>query len=182
MENKNQFRHLCVRAVVFAAVVMLSCGTAMAQNTQIQRQRKPTSQVVKPQTQKSPQQKSATAAKVMQTENAQRQEKSNKVYDAVEVPPSFPGGSGAMLSWIHDHIKYPPIAMKNDISGRVVVQLIVEKDGSVSNVNVVRSIDPSLDREAVRVVSSMPKWTPGKVKGSPVRVRYTLPVAFKLQQ
>ena len=182
MENKKQFRHLWVRVVVLAAAVMFSCGTAMAQNTQSQRQRKPTSQVVKPQTQKSPRQKSATAAKVMQTENAQRQEKSNKVYDAVEVPPSFPGGPEAMLSWIYDHINYPPIAQENNISGRVVVQIIVEKDGSVSNVNVVRSIDPSLDREAVRVVSSMPKWTPGKVKGSPVRVRYTLPVAFKLQQ
>lgn len=158
MGNENQFRHSCVRVVMLVAAVMLSCGTAMAQKVQSKQR----------------------TNGVQKTENVAQ--KSEKYYDAVEVPPSFPGGPGAMLSWISSHIQYPAIAKENKISGRVVVQLIVEKDGSVSNVNVVRSIDPSLDREAVRVVSSMPKWTPGKVKGSPVRVKYTLPVAFKLQQ
>lgn len=156
MGNENQFRHLCVRVVVIAAVVLLSCGTAMAQKVQSKQR---TNGVQK-------------TEKVVQ--------KTEKVYDVAEVPPSFPGGPGAMLSWISSHIQYPAIAKENNISGRVVVQLIVEKDGSVSNVNVVRSVDPSLDNEAVRVISSMPKWTPGKHKGSPVRVKYTLPVAFKL--
>lgn len=156
MGNENQFRRLCVRVMVVVAAVMLSCGTAMAQNVQSKQR----------------------TNGVQKTENVAQ--KSEKYYDAVEVPPSFPGGPGAMLSWISSHIQYPAIAKENNISGRVVVQLIVEKDGSVSNVNVVRSVDPSLDNEAVRVISSMPKWTPGKHKGSPVRVKYTLPVAFKL--
>ncbi len=112
---------------------------------------------------------------------APKQEVSNKVFDVVEVPPSFPGGQGALLSWLSSHIKYPPIAQENGVSGRVVVQFVVERDGSVSGVQVVRSVDPSLDREAARVVSSMPKWTPGKQNGSAVRVKYTVPVTFKLQ-
>ena len=112
---------------------------------------------------------------------APKQEVSNKVFDVVEVPPSFPGGQAALLSWLSSHIKYPPIAQENGVQGRVVVQFVVERDGSVSGVQVVRSVDPSLDREAARVVSSMPKWTPGKQNGSAVRVKYTVPVTFKLQ-
>ncbi len=111
---------------------------------------------------------------------AQKVQVTQKVYDVVEEPPSFPGGAGAMLSWLQNNVKYPTEAVKNKVEGRVVVQFIVEKDGSVSGVQVVRSVDPLLDREAARVVGSMPKWTPGKQKGKPVRVKYTVPIVFKM--
>lgn len=105
----------------------------------------------------------------------------NKVFDVVEEQPSFPGGQGALMSWLRDNIKYPVIAAENGIEGRVIVQFVVSKNGSISDVRVARGVDPSLDKEAVRVVSSMPKWTPGRQNGTTVNVRYTLPVTFKLQ-
>lgn len=110
-----------------------------------------------------------------------KNEEENKVFDVVEEQPSFPGGQGALMAWLRDNIKYPVVAAENGIEGRVIVQFVVGKNGSISNVKVVKSIDPSLDREAVRVVSSMPSWTPGKQNGTSVNVRYTLPVTFKLQ-
>ena len=108
-------------------------------------------------------------------------EEENKVFDVVEEQPSFPGGQGALMQWLRDNIKYPVIAAENGIEGRVIVQFVVSKTGSISDVRVARGVDPSLDREAVRVVSSMPNWTPGKQNGTSVNVRYTLPVTFKLQ-
>ena len=103
------------------------------------------------------------------------------MFDVVEEQPSFPGGQGALMAWLRDNIKYPVVAAENGIQGKVIVQFVVGKNGSISNVKVLRSVDPSLDREAVRVVSSMPNWTPGKQNGTSVNVRYTLPVTFKLQ-
>ena len=85
------------------------------------------------------------------------------------------------MKWLSDNMKYPPIAAENGVQGRVIVQFVVEKDGSVTDVHVARSVDPSLDKEAVRVVKIMPKWIPGKQNGSAVRVKYTVPVLFKLQ-
>lgn len=108
-------------------------------------------------------------------------EEENKVFDVVEEQPSFPGGPAAMMQWLKDNIKYPVVAAENGIEGRVIVQFVVSKTGSISDVRVARGVDPSLDREAIRVVSSMPKWTPGKQNGTTVNVRYTLPVTFKLQ-
>jgi protein TonB len=105
----------------------------------------------------------------------------NKVFDVVEQQPAFPGGQGALLSWLSQNIHYPAVAEENGIQGRVVVSFVVEKDGSISNVQVVRGVDPSLDKEAARVVKSMPKWTPGKQNGQAVRVKYNVPVTFKLQ-
>ncbi len=105
----------------------------------------------------------------------------NKVFDVVEEQPSFPGGQGALMQWLRDNIKYPVIAAENGIEGRVIVQFVVSKTGSISDVRVARGVDPSLDKEAVRVVSNMPNWTPGKQNGTTVNVRYTLPVTFKLQ-
>jgi len=102
-----------------------------------------------------------------------------KVFDVVEEMPSFPGGIGALMSWLSQNIKYPAIAAENGVQGRVIVQFIVEKDGSITNVKVAKSVDPSLDKEAARVVSTMPKWIPGKKGGSPARVNYTVPVTFK---
>lgn len=110
-----------------------------------------------------------------------KHEEEAKVFDVVEQMPSFPGGSSALMEYLHDHVKYPVVAQENGVQGRVVVSFIVEKDGSITDVRVVRSVDPSLDREAARVVSSMPRWTPGKQNGSAVRVKYNVPVMFKLQ-
>lgn len=110
-----------------------------------------------------------------------KNEEENKVFDVVEEQPSFPGGQGALMSWLHDNIKYPVVAAENGIQGKVIVQFIVGKNGSISNVKVLRSVDPSLDKEAVRVVSNMPNWTPGKQNGASVNVRFTLPVTFRLQ-
>ena len=107
--------------------------------------------------------------------------KNNMVYDVVEVMPQFPGGQTAMLQYMMKNIKYPKQAMKEGIQGRVTVSFIVEKDGRVSNVRLLRSVQPLLDKEAIRVVKSMPKWSPGKQKGKPVRVRFNLPVMFKLK-
>ena len=108
-------------------------------------------------------------------------EEETKVFDVVEQMPEFPGGQAALLKWISDNIKYPAIAEENGIQGRVVCTFVVERDGSVTDVQVARSIDPSLDKEAVRVLKKMPKWIPGKQNGSAVRVKYTVPVTFKLQ-
>ena len=110
-----------------------------------------------------------------------KHEEENKVFDVVEQMPSFPGGQSALMSWLSQNIKYPVIAAENGVQGRVVVQFVVEKDGSITDVKVVRSVDPSLDKEASRVVKSMPHWIPGKQNGSAVRVKYTVPVSFKLQ-
>lgn len=110
-----------------------------------------------------------------------KHEEENKVFDVVEEMPSFPGGMGALMSWLSQNIKYPVIAAENGVQGRVIVQFVVEKDGSVTDVHVAKSVDPSLDKEATRVVKAMPKWNPGKQNGSAVRVKYTVPVSFKLQ-
>ena len=105
----------------------------------------------------------------------------NKVFDVVEQQPQFPGGMGALNQWLGSNIKYPAVAAENGIEGRVIVQFVVERDGSVSGVHVVRGVDSSLDKEATRVVAQMPKWIPGKQNGSAVRVKYTVPVTFRLQ-
>lgn len=106
--------------------------------------------------------------------------KNDMVFDVVEVMPQFPGGQIAMLQYLMKNIKYPEQAMKERIQGRVTVSFIIEKDGSISDVKAVRSVHPLLDKEAVRMVKSMPKWSPGKNNGKPVRVRFNLPVMFKL--
>lgn len=105
----------------------------------------------------------------------------NKVFDVVEQDPVFPGGEAALLKYVAEHIRYPAMAQENNIQGRVVVQFVVTKTGSIGQVKVVRSKDPDLDREAVRVVKSLPKFTPGKMNGHAVNVWYTLPINFKLQ-
>lgn len=106
--------------------------------------------------------------------------KNDMVFDVVEVMPQFPGGQIAMLQYLMKNIKYPEQAVKEGIQGRVAVRFIVEKDGSISDVKPVLSVHPLLNKEAVRVVKSMPKWSPGKHNGKPVRVRFNLPVMFKL--
>ena len=106
--------------------------------------------------------------------------KNDMLFSVVEVMPQYPGGQIAMMKYIMENIKYPEQAMKEGIQGRVAVRFIVEKDGSISDVKPILSVHPLLNKEAVRVVESMPKWTPGKQNGKPVRVRFNLPVMFKL--
>ena len=106
-------------------------------------------------------------------------ENKNNYNFVVEDMPQFPGGS--VQKWIAKNVKYPMIAQENNIQGKVFVQFVIEKDGSVSDVKVARSVDPSLDKEAIRVVKAMPKWKPGKQRGKPVRVSYTVPINFQLQ-
>ncbi len=105
----------------------------------------------------------------------------NKVFEAVEQDPQFPGGQTALLKYVADHIRYPSTAQENGIQGKVIVQFVVTKTGSVGEVKVVRSKDPDLDKEAIRVVKSLPKFTPGKMNGNAVNVWYTLPITFRLQ-
>jgi len=105
----------------------------------------------------------------------------NKVFEVVEQMPTFPGGDAALMKYLRDNIHYPTVAAENGVQGRVVVGFIVEKDGSVTDVNILKSVDPSLDKEAMRVVKSMPRWIPGKQNGSSVRVKYQVPVTFRLQ-
>ena len=119
------------------------------------------------------------------TANAQKtvvSQSNQNVYDEVEQMPEFPGGMEAMINFIQTNIKYPKDAIKQEVSGRVMVMFVVETDGSLSNVRVARKVFPSLDAEAVRVIKTMPKWKPGKEKGKVVRVNYTMPVVFSIKK
>ena len=109
------------------------------------------------------------------------EEATEEIFVVVEQQPEFPGGMTALMKFLGDNIKYPVIAQENGIQGRVITNFVVERDGSISDVQVVRGQDPSLDKEAVRVIKTMPKWKPGQQRGKPVRVRFTLPVVFRLQ-
>ena len=117
-----------------------------------------------------------------QSNTGSKEKTSNeKIYDVVEIPPSFPGGQAALLAWIASHVNYPQKAMESRIEGRIIVGFVIECDGSVSQAKIIRSVDPLLDKEAERVVASMPKWTPGRQNGKKVRVKCNVPVNFKLQ-
>ncbi|MBQ4276839.1 MAG: energy transducer TonB [Bacteroidaceae bacterium] len=112
---------------------------------------------------------------------AQTSNDDNNVFDVPEVVASFPGGDSALSSFLSKNVRYPAVAAENGIQGRVIVKFIIEKDGSISNAQVLKSVDPSLDKEALRVINSMPKWTPGRQNDKPVRASFTLPINFKLQ-
>lgn len=108
-------------------------------------------------------------------------EEETKVFDVVEQMPQFPGGPSALFEYLSKNIKYPVVAEENGVQGRVIVTFVVERDGSITDVKVVKSVDSSLDKEAQRVVRSMPHWIPGRQNCSAVRVKYTVPVTFRLQ-
>ncbi|MCP3896013.1 MULTISPECIES: energy transducer TonB [Bacteroides] len=103
------------------------------------------------------------------------------IFEVVEQMPDFPGGMAALMQFLGKNIKYPTIAQENGTQGRVIVQFVVNKDGSIVDPRVVKSVDPYLDKEALRVIGTMPKWKPGMQRGKPVRVKYTVPVMFRLQ-
>jgi protein TonB len=110
-----------------------------------------------------------------------QEKEEQQVFVVVEEMPEFPGGELALRTFIGKAIVYPTVAQENGIQGKVFVTFVVNKDGSVSNAKIARGVDPSLDAEALRVVSTLPKWKPGKQRGVPVRVSYTVPISFKLQ-
>ena len=104
------------------------------------------------------------------------------IFEVVEQMPEFPnGGMAGLMQYLSKNIKYPTIAQENGTQGRVIVQFVVNKDGSIVDAKVVRSVDPYLDKEALRVINTMPKWKPGMQRGKPVRVKFTVPVMFRLQ-
>jgi len=105
----------------------------------------------------------------------------NQIFTVVEQQPEFPGGEAALMAYIKKNLKYPAFAAENGIQGRVTLSFTVEKDGSIANIEVMRSPAEELSKEAIRVVQSMPKWKPGKQRGKAVRVKYVLPVTFRLQ-
>ena len=110
------------------------------------------------------------------------EEEEEVIFVVVESMPEFPGGQQALFKYLAENVKYPVIAQENGIQGRVICQFVVNKDGSIVDVVAVRSSgEPALDKEAIRVIQSMPKWKPGKQRGKPVRVKYTVPVNFRLQ-
>jgi len=111
---------------------------------------------------------------------AKKPEEAEKPFDVVEQMPEFPGGMPELMKFLQENVKYPEEAMKNGIQGRVLIQFIVEKDGSISEAKVIKKVNELLDAEALRVIGEMPKWTPGKQKGEAVRAKFTLPVTFRL--
>ena len=106
---------------------------------------------------------------------------SDKAYDLVEEMPQYPGGVGKLMEYVSMNVRYPKEAESKSIQGRVIITFVIEKDGSIEDAEVVKSVDPALDAEALRVVKAMPKWTPGKQEGKPIRVKYTMPITFALQ-
>jgi len=108
------------------------------------------------------------------------EEEEEEIFMVVEDQPEFPGGTAALLEYLRKNIKYPAICRENNIQGRVLVTFIVNKDGAIVEPEVVKSVNPSLDKEALRVIAGMPKWKPGSQRGKPVRVKYTVPVNFRL--
>lgn len=117
---------------------------------------------------------------VKEPEPVIRPHEPEKIFLVVEQPAEFTGGQAAMMKWISEHIQYPAVAKENGVSGRVVVKFVVEKDGSITNQTVVKGVDKDLDKEALRLIKSMPNWKPGKNNGNPVRSYYNLPVTFRL--
>lgn len=107
--------------------------------------------------------------------------KENEIFQVVETMPEFPGGLQECMKWLQMNLKYPAKAAENGVQGRVIVQFVVNTDGSIVDPKVISSVDPYLDKEAIRVVKAMPKWKPGTQRGKPVRVKYTMPLQFRLQ-
>ena len=105
----------------------------------------------------------------------------DKVYEVCEQMPTYEGGDAVLLKYLTDSVKYPELAKKHGVQGRVVIGFIVEKDGSLTNVKVLRAVDRALDAEALRVVKGMPKWIPGRQNEQRVRVKYNVPVSFRLE-
>ena len=123
----------------------------------------------------------AVEVKYTPVEVEEEEVEEEQIFQIVEEAASFPGGIGECMKWLGKNIKYPTISQENGVQGRVIVQFVINRDGSIVDAKVVRGVDPYLDKEALRVVNMMPKWTPGKQRGKAVRCQFTLPVQFRLQ-
>ena len=123
----------------------------------------------------------AVEVKYVPVEVEEEEVEEQQIFQVVEEMPEFPGGMGECMKWLGKNMKYPTISQENGVQGRVIVQFVVNSDGSIVDATVARGVDPYLDKEALRVVGLMPKWKPGKQRGKAVRVKYTLPVMFRLQ-
>ena len=123
----------------------------------------------------------AVEVKYVPVEVEEEEVEEQQIFQVVEEMPEFPGGMGECMKWLGKNMKYPTISQENGVQGRVIVQFVVNRDGSIVDATVARGVDPYLDKEALRVVGLMPKWKPGKQRGKAVRVKYTLPVMFRLQ-
>ena len=123
----------------------------------------------------------AVEVKYTPVEVEEEEVEEQQIFQVVEEMPEFPGGMGECMKFLSKNIKYPTISQENGVQGRVIVQFVVNRDGSIVDPVVVRGVDPYLDKEALRVISMMPKWKPGKQRGKAVRVKYTVPVMFRLQ-
>ena len=123
----------------------------------------------------------AVEVKYVPVEVEEEEVEEQQIFQVVEEMPEFPGGMGECMKWLGKNMKYPTISQENGVQGRVIVQFVVNLDGSIVDATVARGVDPYLDKEALRVVGLMPKWKPGKQRGKAVRVKYTLPVMFRLQ-
>ena len=156
-----RLKALFVLPVAFAAVTVISCTSPKEKKTEANQEPA-----------------SAPEMQVVTYAPQPKEAEQGEVFLVAEEEAMFPGGMEAMMKYLQENIKYPEQAKNNGVQGRVIVQFVVNKDGSISNDTVVRSVDPLLDAEAIRVVRNMPNWTPGKQRGEPVRVRFTMPVAF----
>ena len=123
----------------------------------------------------------AVEVKYTPVEVEEEEVEEQQIFQVVEEMPEFPGGMGECMKFLGKNIKYPTISQENGVQGRVIVQFVVNRDGSIVDPVVVRGVDPYLDKEALRVIQMMPKWKPGKQRGKAVRVKYTVPVMFRLQ-
>ena len=123
----------------------------------------------------------AVEIKYTPVEVEEEEPEEQQIFQVVEEMPEYPGGMAECLKFLGKNIKYPTIAQENGVQGRVIVQFVVNRDGSIVDPVVVRGVDPYLDKEALRVIKTMPNWKPGKQRGKPVRVKFTVPVTFKLQ-
>ena len=123
----------------------------------------------------------AVEVKYTPVEVEEEEVEEQQIFQVVEEMPEFPGGMAECMKFLGKNIKYPTISQENGVQGRVIVQFVVNRDGSIVDPVVVRGVDPYLDKEALRVIASMPKWKPGKQRGKEVRVKYTVPVTFRLQ-
>jgi protein TonB len=124
----------------------------------------------------------AIYANMQKTDGPEKSIDEEIIFIAPEEKPEFPGGDAALMNFLSQNIKYPPVAADNGIKGKVTVSFVVNKDGSISDARILRSVDQALDKEAIRVVNSMPKWKPGKQSGKPVRVSFSVPINFVLQE
>jgi TonB family protein len=164
-----RMKALFVLPVAFVAVTVISC-------TSPKEKKSDADQEVVQQSQPA----SAPEIQVVTYAPQPKEVEQGEIFQVVEERPQFPGGDAELMKFLQQNVKYPKEAQEQGKQGRVIVQFVVNKDGSISNDTIVRSVDPSLDAEAVRIVRNMPNWTPGKQKGEPVRVRFTLPVTFRL--